>query len=162
MYAKSSSPDINNWSGQSDLSDKFITRRGEAFVRGLFFFPYHSDPSLSRRRSLDTYTNTRAHPDHLLGISPSGYFSPSSRPASCATQRRVFVHFSLPLSSRFFYHFSRSPCFSLFLFLSFFSTFLYSLLPSSHPFAPFFSFMFASEGFFAFSRDSFPSRDVAS
>lgn len=65
-----------------------------------FFLAGHSDPaSSSRRRSLDTcarthapaYTCTHTRPS---GISPSGYFSPSSRPASCATQRRVFVQFS--------------------------------------------------------------------
>lgn len=144
-------PDMNNWP-----LDR-IYRTTHPFGQALFFLPRVSFSRLPYPvvGVSNTHTHT-PHPAHPLGISPSGYFSPSSRPASCATQRRVFVHFS-SLSRHFFHHLS--PPLSLFSSLS---TFPYSFLFPSRPFILFFSFMFASEGFFAFSRDSSPSRNVAS
>lgn len=51
---------------------------------------------MRRNTHIHTQTPVREHTysTHPPRISPLGYFSPSSRPASCAMQRRVFVHFS--------------------------------------------------------------------
>lgn len=93
-------PDVSNWpagqTGSIGRSIKLPRRRAQRRFssRAIQIQLPHPVVAVSihaPRTHAPAYTCTHTRPS---GISPSGYFSPSSRPASCATQRRVFVQFS--------------------------------------------------------------------